>query len=598
MENKGGPQGQSCSWSRDLKTWTDYSHTKCGENACVLIECDEYVMMYSPKNGMGIKRSKDLIHWRDEGEVITLGQDDWPWAEMRLTAGFVLDLREQPQVVGSKYLLFFHGGGPGKKRTQDNAFANCSIGIAWSDDLKKWNWPGDAATQTAVSEVPGEIAPIHAPFAMPQLQRPVFPDRTFNITGYGAKGDGTTKNTEAFRKAIEACHKAGGGKVLVPAGKWLTGAIHLKSNVNLHMLEGAEIHFSDNPQDYLPMVFTRWAGTEVMNYSPLIYANGCENIAVTGPGTLYGHGKNWWGWEKRLNERDTIGPKLQAMAADNTPVEERVFGSPELGLRPQFISPINCRNVLLEGFTIAEPGPFWTIQFVYCENVIARGLTLHTKGGPNTDGINLDSTRNALVEHCMLDVGDDAVCLKSGINEDGRRVGRPTENVGVRNITAFNCHGGIVIGSEMSGGVRNVLAYDCTYDGSDIGIRLKSNAARGGVVENITYRDITMRKIRYDAIKINTNYSAWGAAKNATHYPTFRNITFKDISCEDVRWAVSMNGSSHQPIANVTLENVSIKANSGMNFNWIDGLKLINVTSTPKSGEPMSFRNCTNVVQK
>ena len=273
------------------------------------------------------------------------------------------------------------------------------------------------------------------------------------LSDYGAKGDGTTKNTAAFRKAIEACHKAGGGTVLVPAGKWLTGAIHLKSHVNLHMEKDAEIHFSDDPQDYLPVVFTRWAGFEVMNYSPLIYANGCENIAVTGPGKLYGHGKKWWGWERRLDERNTIAPKLQRYATAGTPVEERVFGNPELGLRPQFISPINCRNVLLEGFTIAEPGPFWTIQFIYCENVIARGLTLHTKGGPNTDGINLDSTRNALVEHCMLDVGDDAVCLKSGINEDGRRIGRPTENVVVRNITAFNCHGGIVIGSDMSGGV-------------------------------------------------------------------------------------------------------------------------------------------------
>ena len=303
----------------------------------------------------------------------------------------------------------------------------------------------------------GAIAPIDAPFAMPQLKRPVFADRTFSIADFGAVPGGQVKNTAAFAGAIEACHQAGGGKVVVPAGKWLTGAIHLKSNVNLHMEKDAEIHFSDDPRDYLPVVFTRWAGFEVMNYSPLIYANGCRNIAVTGPGKLYGHGKNWWEWCKRLDEGGTIGPKLQAMAASNTPAGKRVFGSPELGLRPQFISPINCRDVLLEGFAIMGSGPFWTIHFVYCENVIARGLTVHSQGGPNGDGINLDSTRNALVEHCFLDTDDDAVAIKSGINEDGRRVGKPSENIVVR-----HCHskgprwGSISIGSDMSGGVRNV----------------------------------------------------------------------------------------------------------------------------------------------
>ena len=331
-----------------------------------------------------------------------------------------------------------------------------------------------------ISDVPAEIAPIHAPFEMPQLKRPVFADRTFNIVDYGAKGDGTTKNTTAFGEAIAACHKAGGGKVLVPAGKWLTGAIHLKSHVNLHMEKDAEIHFSDDPQDYLPVVFTRWAGFEVMNYSPLIYANGCENIAVTGPGKLYGHGKKWWGWNKRLDERYAIGAKLQAMAAGNIPVEERVFGSPELGLRPEFINPVNCRNVLLEGFTVAGGGPFWTIQFLYCENVIARKLTIHTLGGPNNDGINLDSTRNALVEHCFLNTEDDAVAIKSGMSEDGRRVGKPSENIVVRHCYSKGTGwGGLAVGSDMSGDVRNVFVEDVTFDRTKLGIFLKSNRERG-----------------------------------------------------------------------------------------------------------------------
>ena len=460
---------------------------------------------------------------------------------------------------------------------------------------------GGAAAASPARALPAAIAPIEAPFTMPQLQRPVFPDRTFPITAFGAKGDGGTKNTKAFAEAIAACHAAGGGRVVVPAGKWLTGAIHLKSNVNLHMLEGAEIHFSDDPADYLPVVFTRWAGFEVINYSPLIYAHECENIAITGPGRLYGHGEKWWPWAKRLDEGKVVFPGLQAQVERGTPASERIYGDPDKGLRPQFICPINCRNVLLEGFTIAEAGPFWTIHLVYCENVIARGLTILTKqkpGGlkqPNTDGLNLDSSRNVLVEYCFFDVGDDAVCLKSGINEDGRRVGRPTENVVVRHVTANWCHGGIVIGSEMSGGVRNVLAHDCRFEGSNVGIRLKSNAARGGVVENIHYRDITMRDIKTDAIQLITDYTAWGAAGKAAHHPTFRNITFRNVTCDSARRAAIVQATAHKPVQNLLLENVSITAKSGLHFEWVQGLKLRNVTSKPAAGEPISFKHCEQV---
>ncbi len=278
-------------------------------------------------------------------------------------------------------------------------------------------------TVTVDRKAPAEIEKINAPFKMPQLKRPEFQDKTFNIRNYGAKDDGKTKNTTAFKNAIEACTAAGGGKVLVPAGKWLTGAIHLKSNVNLHFEEGAELHFSDKPEDYLPVVFTRWAGFEVTNYSPLIYAYNCENIAITGPGKLFGHGKKWWPWVSK--EPKTAQHIYEDMVLKNVPAEKRRFGSPDVGLRPQFISPTQCKNVLLEGFTIAEAGPFWTIQVLYCENVIARDLHLETVGGPNNDGLNLDSCKNALVEYCYFDTGDDCIALKSGINEDGRRVGRP-----------------------------------------------------------------------------------------------------------------------------------------------------------------------------
>lgn len=427
---------------------------------------------------------------------------------------------------------------------------------------------------------------------MPGLARPVFADRTYDVRDYGAKSDGETTNTDAIHNAIEACTADGGGTVRVPPGKWLTGAIHLESNVNLHLEEDAELHFSTEPEDYLPVVFTRWAGFELYNYSPLIYARDCENIAVTGPGKLFGHGPSWWPWAKI--QEDTARRVYREQVLGNVPAGKRVYGTPEAGLRPQFISPIHCRNVLLEGFTIAEPGPFWTIHLVYCENVIVRGLTVETVGGPNTDGINLDSTRNALIEYCELNAGDDAIALKSGMNEEGRRIGRPTENVVIRNVRAGQTHGGIVIGSDMSGGVRNIYGHSCEFLGSLIGIRLKSNASRGGVVENCWFENIRMAAIVQEAIVIQTDYGAWMASEAGNAYPLFRNLIFRSITCDGAAQAVTMTATEHEPIQNVTLENIDIRAKRGLHFEWVDGIALRDVSIQPEDDNPPAvFEHCT-----
>jgi polygalacturonase len=441
---------------------------------------------------------------------------------------------------------------------------------------------------------PSPLAPLGAPFPMPALERPQFPGRVFDIASFGAKGDGETKNTEAIRRTIEACAAEGGGMVLVPAGEWFTGAIHLKSNVCLHLAAGAELHFSTDPEDYLPVVFTRWAGLELYNYSPLIYARDCENIAVTGPGKLVGHGPAWWPWAEI--QEDTAKRVYREQVLKNVPAEERVYGTPEAGLRPQFISPINCRNVLLEGFEIAGPGPFWTIQIVYCDGVIVRNLTVNTVGGPNTDGINLDSTRNALIEDCTINAGDDAIALKSGINEEGRRIGRPTQNVVIRNIDAGKSHGGIVIGSETSGGVRNIYGHSCEFMGSGKGIRLKSNASRGGVVENCWFENIRMADIDQEAIVIQTDYGAWMASEDGEAYPLFRDLTFRNITCDGADTAVSMIATQHEPIRDVTLENVSIRATHGMRFEWVNGITLRDVAIQPTDNNaPAVFEHCANI---
>jgi len=446
------------------------------------------------------------------------------------------------------------------------------------------------------TEAPVEIQAVHPPFPVGRFVRPQFPDRTFDIRTYGARDGGQTKNTQAFREAIEACSSAGGGTVEVPGGAWLTGPIHLKSNVNLHLNEGAELHFSDDPQDYLPVVFTRWAGLELYNYSPLIYARDCVNIAVTGPGKLFGHGPQWWKW-KEVQEK-TARRVYEDQVLRDVPPERRIYGTPAAGLRPQFISPINCRHVLLEGFSVASPGPFWTFDIVYCDNVIVRGLQLRTTGGPNTDGINIDSSRNVLIEYCHIDAGDDAIALKSGINEDGWRVGRPTENVVIRHITALRCHGGIVIGSETSGGIRNVFAHDCDFTGADRGIRLKSNASRGGVVEKLWFRDIRMKNVGREAICINTDYGAFMASQGGKAYPVFRDIVIEDVTCNGAQAAADMRGTRHEPVRNITLTDVSISATRGMHFEWLRGLNLRNVKVTPLQGNPMAFSHCEDVARK
>ncbi len=436
---------------------------------------------------------------------------------------------------------------------------------------------------------PKEIAPIRAPFDMPQLARPTFPDRTFNVVDYGGVGDGRTKNTKAIAAAIEACAEAGGGKVLLPKGTWLTGAIHLKSRVNLHLGEGATLRFTDDPKDYLPVVFTRWAGFECYNYSPLIYARDCENIAVTGPGTIDGNGRPWWPWAKRQSA--TAMRMYREQILKGVPPEARIYGTVEDGLRPQLISPVRCKNVLLEGFTIAKAGPFWTIDLVYCERVIARRLRVLTTGGPNTDGLNVDSSKNVLIEHCYFNTGDDCICMKSGINEDGRRVGKHTENVVVRYNLTERGHGGVVFGSDTSGGIRNVFFHSCIFRGTDVGIRLKSTRGRGGFVERLWGRDIDMVGVRREAIQMTTAYRAWMGTKEGTA-PVFRDMTFRDMKVSDAGEAVMLQGLPEEPIRDLRLMDITMTARQGFSAKHTKGVTLKNVTIQAEKGPALRWEHC------
>lgn len=460
-----------------------------------------------------------------------------------------------------------------------------------------------AKTRTVRRAVPTTIDPANGapktnapkngspPFRMPKLRVPTFPPRIVDIRDHCAVGDGRIDCTVAIANAIEACAKAGGGRVLVPAGEWFTGPIHLKSNIELHLARGATVRFSSDPGQYLPAVFVRWGGQECYNYSPLIYARDCNNIAITGPGTLLGQGKPWWAWEKKQQQ---VRQKLTDMVIQGVAVEDRRFGSAELPLRPQFISPVNCTNVLLEDFTIGEAGPCWTIHLAYCENVTIRRLSITAPDGPMVDGIVIDSTRNVLVEDCALHTNGDAVALKSGMNEDGCRVGRATENVVLRRTRATAGTGGFSIGSEMSGGVRNVLVHDCHYDGLSAGIRVKAARGRGGVVENIFFRDITMGRIAGDAIQLTTEYPLFVAPNGKA--PVFRNIELKNITCDHAITAARMVGLRDSALQEITLENVTIAADEGLQCTAATDLRLMNVRITPGSGPVLAISDSRDVL--
>ncbi|QEC53776.1 polygalacturonase [Anseongella ginsenosidimutans] len=391
---------------------------------------------------------------------------------------------------------------------------------------------------------------------MAAIKPPVFPDRDFLLTDYGAQGDGATDCTGAFAAAIRACNEAGGGRVVVPAGKYLTGPIHLKSNVNLYLADSAEVLFSTDPDDYLPVVYTRFEGVEIMNYSPLIYAYEQENIAVTGSGTLNGQADSlhWWPWKRKGSEdAGWQGPaidSMKALAKNGVPVRERIFGKGSY-LRPNFIQPYKCRNVLIENVTIRN-SPMWVMNPVLCNNVTIQGVQVISHG-PNSDGCDPESSSNVLIADCYFDTGDDCIAIKSGRDHDGRRVNVPSENIIIRDCVMKDGHGGVVIGSEISGSVRNVFAENCRMSSPNLerALRIKSNSYRGGIVENVFLRNIEVGEVSGAAIRINMFYSD----ERGSHFSTVRNVLVQNMSCEKSEYAVRIEGEPAHPVEHIRIEN-------------------------------------------
>ena len=390
------------------------------------------------------------------------------------------------------------------------------------------------------------------PQILQRINAPQFPDNYFNITNFGAVAGDTNDCSSAIELAIDACVRAGGGHVVVPAGEFLTGAVHLKSGVDLHLETNAVLLFSTNPTNYLPLVFTRFEGTELYNYSPLIYALGQKNVALSGDGTIDGQAddSNWMAW-KNTKSRAT----LMKMATDGVPVEQRRFG-PGFNLRPGFIEFNRCENVLIQGIHIRR-SPMWEIHPLLCTNVTVRGVDIMSHG-VNNDGCDPESCSDVLIEKCLFDTGDDCIAIKSGRNNDGRRVNVPSVNLVIRDCIMRDGHGGVTIGSEISGSCSNVFVENCAMNSPNLvcALRLKSNAVRGGVLQNIFMRNVNVGTVKDSVLQIDFLYEegAKGDFKPVAH-----NVVMENITVAQTPRVLNVRGFPGADISGVRIYNSTFK---------------------------------------
>jgi polygalacturonase len=443
---------------------------------------------------------------------------------------------------------------------------------------------------------------------------------TFNVIDHGAAADGKTKCTEAIARAVEACSKAGGGRVLFPPGVYLTGPIQLASRLNLHVEEGAAVLFSRDFDDY-PLVMTHYEGVQRVRCMSPLYGRELHDVSITGAGVFDGQGEAWrpvkrfkttpQQWSELLASGgvvDEIGevwwPTAAALAGreivrrleeSGVPPRLEDYQPARDFLRPCLLELIQCTNVRLEG-PVFRNSPAWNLHPVLCENIVIRNITaLNPWYGQNTDGLDLDSCRTAWVCDSLFDVGDDAICLKSGRDEQGRKLGRPCENITIANCTVLRGHGGVTIGSEMSGGVRNVDVSNCIFRSTDIGLRFKSTRGRGGVVENIRISNVAMSDIRKDAISLDMFYTESSPEPASERTPVFRGIAIRNAVCHSARRAITIRGLPEMPIEEVAFENVRISSENGISITDARDISLVGVRVQVSKPPAIQCHNVTNL---
>lgn len=425
---------------------------------------------------------------------------------------------------------------------------------------------------------------------------PNIPEKICDIRDYGAQEGANTLSTIAINAAVDDCHFHGGGTVFIPKGEWFSGGIKLKSNIHLFLAEDSKIIFSTDLEDYLPVVLTRFQGIDFYNFSPLIYAVNGRNIAISGTGKLIGNGEARDQWTGGGNF-DAARGKLFTMSQDDVSIEERIFGNEEPGLRPSFIQFMNCKDILLDGFTV-ENGPMWTIHPVYSENFVVRNINIDTWSG-NTDGIVIDSTKNVVIENSHFSTGDDAVVIKSGLDGEGRDVGISSEKILIKNIIVVKGNSGVSIGSEMSGGVRDVEIRDSIFTNTFHGFRIKSTRSRGGFIDNILVENVEMNNIIGDVIDINLSYSSSLQSKIANK-PIIKNIYINDIHGKNAHELVlNIDGLSDSVMENIRMENITFKSSArAVSFKKARNVFLNNIRIETQVDPQFEIERCQNITIK
>lgn len=463
---------------------------------------------------------------------------------------------------------------------------------------------------------------------LPRIQQPVFRKDTVRISAFGAVADGHTLNTRAINQAIESCSKKGGGVVLVPAGLWITGPVVLKSNVNLHLSEGALLLFTTDKSQYAITEGFYEGKAAARNESP-ISGKDLENVAITGKGIVDGNGDVWRAvnknqltepqWKEKIAsggvlkddgkvwypseqfKKASVGNKSMLLTGGKKPAD---FSEIKDFLRPNLVVFNNCKKVLLEGVTFQNSAA-WCLHPLMVQDLTIRNVRVkNPEYAHNGDGMDIESCKNFLIEGCVLDVGDDAICIKSGKDEEGRKRGIPTENGVIRNNIVYQGHGGFVVGSEMSGGARNIFVEQCTFMGTDKGLRFKSVRGRGGVVEKIYARNINMKDIRQEAIFFDLYYFVKFATDGERDMrpvvnegtPVFKDMHFESIVCNGATKGVFVRGLPEMPVRNIVMENMVLSAETGVELTDADKISFKNVKLITKHSKPVIFTdNATNI---
>jgi polygalacturonase len=477
---------------------------------------------------------------------------------------------------------------------------------------------------------------------LPKVVTPKFKKDSFNITKFNAIGDGLYLNTEAINNAITKCNKNGGGVVVIPSGLWLTGPIVLKTNVQLHVSVGATLLYTQNFNEY-KLIATNWEGLPQMRNQSPISADGATNIAITGKGIIDGNGDAWrmvkkdklneTQWEKLVaggglvsddkktwfpSEKSKLGNSIKNCGVIKPEKTTAFYDSIKDFLRPNMLVLTKCKNILLEGVTFQNSAA-WCLHPLMSENITVKNVTVKNPWyAQNGDGIDVESCKNVEIDNCIFDVGDDALCMKSGRDAEGRKRAMPTENISIKNCTVYASHGGFVIGSEMSGGAKNIYVSNCTFIGTDIGLRFKTTRGRGGVVENIFIKDIYMKNIVGEAILFDMYYEAKDpiALKDEIRElpkvtfkkvdettPVFKNFTISNVYCYGAEKAIFVRGIPEMHVKNITLQNMVLQTNKGIDIQeasniLLNNIKIINVENDPvidvTQSENIQFENITN----